>query len=64
MNRFLGPLARRVDTPWKMYPIGFLFGLGFDTATEIALLVPAGTAVVGACRSTRSCRCRSCSRPG
>jgi nickel/cobalt transporter (NiCoT) family protein len=47
MNRFFGPLARRVDTPWKMYPIGFLFGLGFDTATEVALLVLAGTAVVG-----------------
>jgi nickel/cobalt transporter (NiCoT) family protein len=47
MNRFLGPLARRVDAPWKMYPIGFLFGLGFDTATEVALLVLAGTAVVG-----------------
>ena len=47
MNRFLGPLARRVDTPWKMYPIGFLFGLGFDTATEVALLVLAGTAVAG-----------------
>src|SRR5579859_6512008 len=47
MNRFLGPLARRVDTPWKMYPIGVLFGLGFDTATEIALLVLAGTAVAG-----------------
>ena len=47
MNRFLGPLARRIDTPWKMYPIGFLFGLGFDTATEIALLVLAGTAVAG-----------------
>jgi nickel/cobalt transporter (NiCoT) family protein len=46
MNRFLGPLARRVDTPWKMYPIGVLFGLGFDTATEVALLVLAGTAVV------------------
>ena len=46
MNRFLGPLARRVDTPWKIYPIGVLFGLGFDTATEIALLVLAGTAVV------------------
>ena len=30
-----------------MYPIGFLFGLGFDTATEVALLVLAGTAVVG-----------------
>src|SRR6202042_2228561 len=47
MNRFLGPLARRVDAPWKMYPIGFLFGLGFDTATAVALLVLAGTAVVG-----------------
>jgi nickel/cobalt transporter (NiCoT) family protein len=45
MNRFFGPLARRVDTPWKIYPIGVLFGLGFDTATEIALLVLAGTAV-------------------
>jgi len=44
MNRFFGPLARRVDAPWKMYPIGVLFGLGFDTATEVALLVLAGTA--------------------
>jgi nickel/cobalt transporter (NiCoT) family protein len=47
MNRFLGGYARRIDSPWKMYPIGFLFGLGFDTATEVALLVLAGTAVVG-----------------
>jgi high-affinity nickel-transport protein len=47
MMRVLGPLARRIDTPWKMYPIGFLFGLGFDTATEVALLVLASTAVVG-----------------
>jgi high-affinity nickel-transport protein len=45
MNRFFGPLARRIDTPWKMYPIGVLFGLGFDTATEVALLVVSGTAV-------------------
>src|SRR5205814_2054861 len=45
MNRFFGPLARRVDAPWKMYPMGLLFGLGFDTATEIALLVLAGGAV-------------------
>src|SRR3984957_9791134 len=45
MNRFFGPLARRVDAPWKMYPIGILFGLGFDTATEVALLVLSGTAV-------------------
>jgi nickel/cobalt transporter (NiCoT) family protein len=47
MNRILGKFARRVDAPWKMYPVGFLFGLGFDTATEVALLVLAGTAVVG-----------------
>jgi high-affinity nickel-transport protein len=45
MNRFFGPLARRIDTPWKMYPIGLLFGLGFDTASEVALLVLSGTAV-------------------
>jgi len=45
MNRFFGPLARRVDAPWKMYPVGVLFGLGFDTATEVALLVLSGTAV-------------------
>jgi nickel/cobalt transporter (NiCoT) family protein len=47
MNRFFGPLARSIDTPWKIYPIGFLFGLGFDTASEVALLVLAGSAVVG-----------------
>jgi nickel/cobalt transporter (NiCoT) family protein len=46
MNRFLGPLARKVDTPWKIYPIGVLFGLGFDTATEVAFLVLAGSVVV------------------
>jgi high-affinity nickel-transport protein len=45
MNRFFGPLARRIDSSWKMYPIGVLFGLGFDTATEVALLVLSGTAV-------------------
>jgi len=47
LNRFFGPAARRIDTPWKMYPIGFLFGLGFDTATEVALLALAGSAAVG-----------------
>lgn len=44
MNRFLGGLTRRVDEPRQMYPIGVLFGLGFDTATEVALLVIAGSA--------------------
>ena len=47
MNRILGRFARQVDRPGKMYPVGVLFGLGFDTATEVALLVLAGTAVVG-----------------
>jgi high-affinity nickel-transport protein len=47
MNRFFGGYAKRIDTPWKMYPVGVLFGLGFDTATEVALLVLAGTAVAG-----------------
>jgi high-affinity nickel-transport protein len=46
MNRFLGRIARGVDTPWKMFPIGFLFGLGFDTATEVGLLLLTGAAAV------------------
>ncbi|MGH9020617.1 MAG: HoxN/HupN/NixA family nickel/cobalt transporter [Acidimicrobiales bacterium] len=45
MMRFFGPLARSIDEPWKMYPLGLLFGLGFDTATEVAFLVLAGTSV-------------------
>ena len=47
MNRLLGGYARRIDTSWKMYPVGVLFGLGFDTATEVGLIVLAGSAVVG-----------------
>jgi high-affinity nickel-transport protein len=46
MMRFFGPIARRIDSSWKMYPLGILFGLGFDTATEVALLVLAGSSVV------------------
>ncbi|KAG6335565.1 hypothetical protein ID866_3528, partial [Astraeus odoratus] len=38
MMRLLGPLINFVDRPWKMYPVGVLFGLGFDTASSIALL--------------------------
>jgi high-affinity nickel-transport protein len=44
MNRFLGGLTKSVTRPWQIYPIGVLFGLGFDTATEIGLLVLAGGA--------------------
>ena len=45
MMRFFGRLTRSIDRPWKMYPLGLLFGLGFDTFTEIAFLVLAGSAV-------------------
>jgi nickel/cobalt transporter (NiCoT) family protein len=44
MNRFLGGLTRSVRKAWHIYPVGVLFGLGFDTATEIGLLVLAGGA--------------------
>src|SRR5215475_11712644 len=37
MSRFfLKRVGDRIDASWKMYPLGVLFGLGFDTATEIA----------------------------
>ena len=39
MSRFfLKRVGDRIDKSWKMYPLGVLFGLGFDTATEIGLL--------------------------
>ncbi|MEH2411128.1 HoxN/HupN/NixA family nickel/cobalt transporter [Nostoc sp.] len=38
LGRFFRPLFRLIDSSWKMYPLGFLFGLGFDTATEVGLL--------------------------
>ncbi len=44
MNRILGRTTRAVRKPWHMYPVGFLFGLGFDTATEVSLLVLAAGA--------------------
>jgi high-affinity nickel-transport protein len=44
MNRIFGRLTQTVTRPRQMYPIGALFGLGFDTATEVALLVIAGSA--------------------
>ncbi len=44
MNRIFGKRLNRIKEPWQMYPVGVLFGLGFDTATEVALLVIAGSA--------------------
>jgi nickel/cobalt transporter (NiCoT) family protein len=48
MFRFFGKLMRSIHSPWQMYPVGVLFGLGFDTATEVALLAAtAGAATAG-----------------
>jgi nickel/cobalt transporter (NiCoT) family protein len=48
MNRLYGRATRAVRKPWQMYPLGLLFGLGFDTATEVALLfLAAGAAGAG-----------------
>jgi nickel/cobalt transporter (NiCoT) family protein len=44
LNRVLGGLTRRTAKPWQIYPVGVLFGLGFDTATEVSLLLLAGGA--------------------
>jgi high-affinity nickel-transport protein len=44
MNRLFGRLTKAVGKPRHLYPIGLLFGLGFDTASEVALLVIAGSA--------------------
>jgi nickel/cobalt transporter (NiCoT) family protein len=38
MFRFFGRWMRTIDKEWKMYPVGVVFGLGFDTATEVLLL--------------------------
>ena len=38
MNRYFGFLFKFVNEPWQIYPIGVLFGLGFDTASEVALI--------------------------
>ncbi|WP_462187058.1 HoxN/HupN/NixA family nickel/cobalt transporter, partial [Frankia sp. CcWB2] len=48
MNRVLGRFTRAITRPWQMYPLGMLFGLGFDTAAEVALLfLAAGAAGAG-----------------
>ncbi len=37
-SRFFGRWMRAINAEWQLYPVGVLFGLGFDTATEVALL--------------------------
>ncbi len=43
LARILRPIMTRIKHPIQMFPVGVLFGLGFDTATEVALLALAGT---------------------
>jgi high-affinity nickel-transport protein len=47
LNRVLGRFTKAITRPWQMYPLGLLFGLGFDTATEVALLFLAAGAAGG-----------------
>jgi nickel/cobalt transporter (NiCoT) family protein len=50
MNRYFNWLFKFVNEPWQIYPVGVLFGLGFDTATEVLLItitLTVGTAAVG-----------------
>lgn len=48
LNRFFKPLFKIVRKSWQIYPIGVLFGLGFDTASEVALIaISVGVGVSG-----------------
>ena len=48
LNRFLGRrLQKIINHSWQMYPLGLLFGLGFDTASEVGLLAMSATAAMG-----------------
>jgi nickel/cobalt transporter (NiCoT) family protein len=62
LSRLFRPVFNLIRKSWHMYPLGILFGLGFDTATEIGLLgmsaaeATKGLAVVGAGVSGAVCR--------
>jgi nickel/cobalt transporter (NiCoT) family protein len=48
LARYFGRLFRVIDEPWQIYPVGVLFGLGFDTATEVLLIgLAVGAAYTG-----------------
>jgi high-affinity nickel-transport protein len=47
MNRlFKGRYNKFINNSWQMYPVGLLFGLGFDTASQVGLLAVAGSAAI------------------
>jgi nickel/cobalt transporter (NiCoT) family protein len=59
--RFFGRWMRAITREWQMYPVGVVFGLGFDTATEVALLALPRCSPPSTSPGTRSCACRYCS---
>lgn len=48
LRRVAGSLYRPINKSWQVYPLGFLFGLGFDTASEVALLAISAVAAASA----------------
>ena len=46
LSKILSPLFKLIDRPWKMIILGFLFGLGFDTATEIILVTISASSIL------------------
>jgi nickel/cobalt transporter (NiCoT) family protein len=49
MSRYFGGMFRLIQKPWQIYPVGVLFGLGFDTASEVALIaISVGVGVTSA----------------
>jgi len=58
MYRYFGKWMRSIDKEWKLYPVGVVFGMGFDTATEVALLASTHYSPPNTCRGTRSCASR------
>ena len=64
INRFLaGGCKAIINHSWQMYPVGVLFGLGFDTASEVGLLAMTAGASAGNLPVPRCFLCRSCLRP-
>ena len=59
MNRLFGNrLSKAINHSWQLYPLGVLFGLGFDTASEVALLAMTAGAAAGnlpTCKTPRNC---------
>ena len=61
MYRFFGRFMRSITKTWQMFFVGMVFGIGFDTATEVLLLAATAAAAPRVCPGTRCCHCRCCS---